>query len=957
MLADSQTVIGRRQELGHLQRALSRVTGGRPAWLALTGEPGIGKTALLSELERRAEAAGALVLTGRGVEFERDLPFGLWVDALDDHVGALGPEALARLLGDQVGERARVLPAAGRPSAAAAIGDERFLAHRAVRTLLMRWAVGRPVLVVLDDLQWGDEASLELVAHLLRRPPRSPLLLALAYRAGQLPAGVAAALEATRRDVGLVELPLAPLNEQEARELLGDAVTDAESIYRESGGNPFYLEQLAHVAASGGRAGLPGGVAAALEQEIGGLGPVARSLAMGAAVAGEPADLELAAATAGMPEADAPVAVDELLRRDLLRPADVPRRYRFRHPIVRHAVYDAAGEAWRLEAHGRAAAALADRGAPLAARAHHLERCAAVGDAEAVGVLTQAGHAALGRAPASAAGWFEAALRLLGADADGGARLGLLVPLATALASTGRLERALAALEEALGLIPPALAEIRVAGVAASAACENLRGRHDAAHARLVSALDDAPDAGSAAAAALHVELAADALYEGEFEPMLDRAREASRVAAALPAPAVGATAAALECFALYGLGRMPEAQAARERAAAAVDGLDDGALALRPDAPYYLGFAAFFCERYDDAIRHCERGIAVARATGQGQFLVPTMVGLAHALEMRGRLTEAIDVAERAVDAARSAGNRQVVAWALIAHAWAAAQAGGLDAARAAGEEAVALLEGLDDSVLTRATREHVTAVWLEIGDPARALSAADDAGAPGFSRIEPGRRAWLCALLGRAELELGDHAAAADWVTSAAGQARDLGLPLTDATILHTRALLELAGGDAAEAAALAERAAARADEVGAVIPAARARVLAGRALAAAGDRAGAVERLTRAEAELAACGAERFRDEAGRELRRLGKASASRQRRGSGTTGAIDALSGREREIAELVADGLTNREIAGRLFLSGKTVEGHLTNVFAKLGVSSRAGVAEAVGRERAAASSG
>ena len=119
-----------------------------------------------------------------------------------------------------------------------------------------------------------------------------------------------------------------------------------------------------------------------------------------------------------------------------------------------------------------------------------------------------------------------------------------------------------------------------------------------------------------------------------------------------------------------------------------------------------------------------------------------------------------------------------------------------------------------------------------------------------------------------------------------------------------------------------------------------------------AAAGDREGAVERLQRAEAELAACGADRFRDEAGRELRRLGKASASRQRRAATTADGIDALSGREREIAELVALGRTNREIAAELFVSEKTVEGHLRNVFIKLEVSARAAVAEAVGRSRA-----
>ena len=150
---------------------------------------------------------------------------------------------------------------------------------------------------------------------------------------------------------------------------------------------------------------------------------------------------------------------------------------------------------------------------------------------------------------------------------------------------------------------------------------------------------------------------------------------------------------------------------------------------------------------------------------------------------------------------------------------------------------------------------------------------------------------------------------------------------------------------------AAKLALDAAARAESVDAPLPAARCRTLAGVALAAAGRRDEGVAELTRAESELSQLGAARHRDEAARELRRLGERVSARQRRSSGE--GLDALSGREREIAELVAEGRTNREIGAELFLSEKTVEGHLTRIFAKLGVTSRVEVAEAVGRTRAA----
>jgi len=126
---------------------------------------------------------------------------------------------------------------------------------------------------------------------------------------------------------------------------------------------------------------------------------------------------------------------------------------------------------------------------------------------------------------------------------------------------------------------------------------------------------------------------------------------------------------------------------------------------------------------------------------------------------------------------------------------------------------------------------------------------------------------------------------------------------------------------------------------------------RGLAGRAFAAAEEREPALALLKRAERELAGCGAHRWRAEAVRDLRRLGVRVAGPQRRGTAASG-LDALSGREREIAELVALGRTNRAIAAELFVSGKTVEGHLRNVFAKLDVSARAAVAEVVGRLRA-----
>jgi DNA-binding CsgD family transcriptional regulator len=975
----SSAFVGRRQELAAVATALQGL--GRDArYVALSGEPGIGKTRLLEELARRAAEQGCTVLTGRGAELERDLPFGVWVDALDDHAAWLGSDRLQRMLGDRVAELARVLPSvdAGDAEPAPALQDERYRAHRAVRMLLEQLAAAAPVVVLLDDLQWADDSSLELVAHLLRRPPRAPLLVAAAYRAAGLPGAVLGAFEAAARDGRVVDVRLAPLTAAEADALLGDAVPARlrEAVYRVSGGNPFYLQELARGAVAGGvpigeapiepgapaRAAdlvatvagaasdawtIPPAVAVALGQEIAALGDTARKLVQGAAVAGDPADLGVAAAAAEIANGELGDALDELVATRLIAPIDVPRRYRFRHPIVRRAAYESAGEGWRLSAHARAAAELERAGGPLPARAHHLERCADPGDDAAIAVLSQAGHAAAPRAPAEAARWYGAALRLL--PEDDPRRLELLAPLAAAQASTGQLERALATLLDVLAVVPPELAELRARLVAACAACENLLGRHGDAHDRLAHALAELPERTGTAAAMLEAELAVDALYDSDFAALAGRAGQARATAAALGDPGLRALTAALDCFAHYGAGRLAEAEAARAEAAAALDAMDDGQLAGRLEAPYYLGFAEFLCERYEDAIVHHQRGLRISRASGQGQFVVPMMVGLAHALEVRGRLDEALDMVEGAVEAARLSGNRQILSWALVGEGWVAATTGDLELAGRAADEAVTLLGELSDSILTLATRGLAASVFLEAGDVERCLAEAEAAGAPDFDAIEPGRAAWLLAVLARAELARGRPVEARDRVTRARGVLEGLTLPLTEATVVHAEALLAL-DDDPVEAAKIAEGGAALAAGVGAVVHAARLRALAGHALARSGDRDAALPVLKQAEAELAAVGADRLRAEVVRDLRKLGVRVAGRQRRGAGGEG-LATLSGREREIAELVALGRTNREIAAELFVSEKTVEGHLRNVFTKLEVSARAAVAEIVGRSR------
>jgi predicted ATPase len=375
---EAPSIVGRERELSALDALLDAVRAGAPHVAALVGEPGIGKTSLLRELASRAGERGLLVLTGRAAEFERDVPFGVLVDALDPHLEGLGPTPLRGLDDERAAELAAIFPAlSDLAPGAPALAVERYRAHRAILDLLERLAGPRGLLVALDDLHWADPASLELIAALLRRPPRARVLLAVAFRDAQLPTRLAEALGVAQRDGLLARLALGPLDRGDAARLLGPHAAGSvqDALYRDSGGNPFYLEQLTRAPRRADLApdwdgSLPRPVAEAIAGELAGLSPGARTLLEGAAVAGEPFEPEVAAAVAGTAQAAALQDLDELLALGLVRATHVPRRFAFRHPIVRRAVYEGAGGGWRLAAHARAATALALHGALASVGGH-----------------------------------------------------------------------------------------------------------------------------------------------------------------------------------------------------------------------------------------------------------------------------------------------------------------------------------------------------------------------------------------------------------------------------------------------------------------------------------------------------------------------------------------------------------------------------------------------------------
>ena len=181
-------------------------------------------------------------------------------------------------------------------------------------------------------------------------------------------------------------------------------------------------------------------VAATIVEQLESLTADARSLVNAGAIAGDPFEPELAYAIAELSADVGVVALDELLDARLLQPTDVPRRFAFRHPLVRRAVYETTKGGWRLAGHARAAQTLAAQGVTAAARAHHVEQSGVRGDRAAIDVLLEAGDAIAPTAPAGAAHWYAAALRLM-PDDDRPGRLHALVNLARMQQSTGDLAR------------------------------------------------------------------------------------------------------------------------------------------------------------------------------------------------------------------------------------------------------------------------------------------------------------------------------------------------------------------------------------------------------------------------------------------------------------------------------------------------------------------------------------
>ncbi len=939
-----EQLIGRDPELEALKQALSATRGGAGRAIGVFGEPGIGKTALLRELSASAAAAGLLVLAGRAAEHERDLAFGLAVDALDDHVSTLHPRQLESLGAARQAELAAVLPAVAQHVRAAepASGAERFRYHRALRALLELLARERPLVLLLDDVHWADDASLELILHLIRRPPRSSHLLVFA---GRRVGPVLRLLDALRAAPGAERVELRPLPDAAAAKLLRGVDDDAlrARLMREAGGNPLYLEELALVAGQR-EAALPSSLIAAVQQEVAALAPASRVLLEGAAVAGDPFDPELAARAAGLEE-DALVLLDRLVAADLVRPAEAARGFRFRHPLVRRAVYDAAPPAWRLAAHERIATELARRDAALAVRAYHVEQSARPGDDAAVELLTRAAAESAEAAPGTAARLYEAAQRLLPAG-DALRHAAVLAPRATALASAGQLNESREAFERAAQLLAPDASE-RIILVARCATLENVLGLHGPARRRLERVLSSLPDGAPAESrAALETQLALTAVFAADAPAVRRWAGRALQTAAGAP-PGSPLAGAIVLGHGLLSLGLLWSRDPTRSRwhielARRGFADLPDEVVAAWPESAWVLGHTLLLLERHAESQEAMRRGLRIARAERIGHLVAPLTTLLAMGLTETLDLRESLQLVEVAEETARLQGLAYQLQWALWCRSFAAWLQGDVREVERLEAECRPLLDDLEEDDIFKPIGRCNLAAHRAEQDPALALREMVDAAGPELERIDPTRSLWLALVLVRAAIASGDVAEARRFAALIERRAITYELPVGVTRALVARAEIALAEGEPQRAARLAQAAAAEQERLGARLDSLPSRLCAGRALAAAGRRAEAHDELRLVADDAARAQAWRLRDAAASELRRLGVrlAPAAAARAVAPAPGGSGGLTKREREIAALVAKGRSNKQVAAALFLSEKTIEHHLSRAYAKLGVRSR-----------------
>ena len=381
--AESAPFVGRGNELGLLIGLTARLTAGTGYTVLIEGEPGIGKSRLMRELARYAQAQGLPMLATNCYEIERAIPYLPVIDLVTRALERAPPAALRNLAPVSLAELAALVPAvaerfAGLPLLSGDFPEARQARLlRAVDQLLEASREGRPLLIMVDDIQWADDASAQLLHYLARHVAERPVLVIYAYRDEALDSdeGLARWVESLRREAYTRRVPLARLGAADAASLvaaLGDANLGAPGLaarlHRETDGNPFFLMSILHSLregeigpgerASDGPWTLPDALRAAVRARLAHVPQEIRPTLEVAAVFGRRFDFDMLLEASHEPEERLLGALETLVKRRLLREEGEGGVYDFSHDKLREVVYRDIGGARRRLLHRSVAQAL-----------------------------------------------------------------------------------------------------------------------------------------------------------------------------------------------------------------------------------------------------------------------------------------------------------------------------------------------------------------------------------------------------------------------------------------------------------------------------------------------------------------------------------------------------------------------------------------------------------------------
>jgi DNA-binding CsgD family transcriptional regulator len=947
-------LLERSEELARIESALAEARGGRGRFLVVEGPAGIGKTALLSAAREAAAEAGMRVLRSRGTELEGEFAFGVVRQLFEPPLAEATEPERAELLQAAAGGAASLLGLPGAPLAddRRSSVDPSFAILHGLYWLCANLAAVDPLCLVVDDAHWADAPSLRYLAFLLTRLEELDVALVVATRP-QEPGTDTELLEAVTTDSSAELIRPHPLTSDAVTELVETGMrvppdpAFVEACLRVTEGTPFLLRQLLAALDEDGIAPTAEGaprveevaartVGRSIGHRLRRLPEHAGQLARALAVL-ERSDLLNAARLADLDEAEAANAAELLATAGILEPG---RPLTFSHPIVRGGIYSELSAAERTEGHRRAAALLADNPEARETVAQHLLVSEPAADEWVVERLVQVAHASVRNgAPESAAVFLR---RALDEPPVPGARSELLLELGIAEASAG-LDNWPEHLQGAVDAAPNPAVAARAARILASALNRAQRSSE------AVDVLDRAASALDSRDTELALQLEAAAVVAGLNNPatassMAVRGENLRRRAAADQAasPELLAVAAFTSVLA-----NEPAAVGA-ELATRALLGQERSA-PISDDPPWSSSAALFarttlsllWAERHAEVRPLLDTSIALARVTGDSGRLAVGLANRAWLAQRCGDLRSAEHDARTALAATELPApaiyrvlNDGVLVEALV-------DQGELDAAEEVLEphELPAGNGSLTAEVL-RLARGRLRVEQGRLADGLEDFLAVGERLTP--ARITcPGFLAWRSAAA-LAHLGLGDRDPAERLAAEELELAQAFGAPR--ALGVAKRAAGLVAGGEEGE---LLLREAVDAFEGGsAVLERARALTDLGSMLRRRNRRTEARELLREALDAAHRLYATQLSRRAETELR----ATGARPRR-IVLTG-LESLTASERRIAELASQDLTNREIAQLLFITSRTVEGHLTSVFRKLHLDSRSELSAVLGEDAA-----